>query len=63
MKYHFYLTYEVFEKYQVGEIILLLIHDFQRDFPRNLQHSVEVFGSNYLSECLFQIHKCRSRVT
>ena len=23
-----------------GEIVLQLIHDFQRDFPRNLQHSV-----------------------
>ena len=38
--------YDDFGKYQVfyvrGKIILQLIRDFQQDFQRNLQHSVQM---------------------
>ena len=52
------LKYEVFENYQVlylnDDIISIL---FQRDFPRNLQHS---YWNGF--ECLVQTHKCRSHM-
>ena len=28
-----------------GDVVLRLIREFQRDFPRNLQHSVGMFKS------------------
>ena len=72
MKYHFYLKYEVFGKYQIFymyvcvEIIVQLIHDFQRDFPRSFPTFHSRLGSYKLRgnqiSC-FQIRKCRTSVT
>ena len=46
-----------------GEIMLQLIREFQRDFPRKLQHSVgmlKVTEEDF--ECSFQFRIFRSRV-
>ena len=47
-----------------GDIILELIHEFQKHFPRNLRHSVGMLN-NYKdeSECSFQFRNLRSHVT
>ena len=48
-----------------GEIILQLIREFQRDFPRKLQHSVGMSVESYKEdfECSFQFRNLRSRMT
>ena len=43
-----------------GEIILQLICNFQRDFPRNLQHSLKVTKWN--SNVCFKFAKFRSHM-
>ena len=41
--------------YVSGEIILQLIRDFQRDIPRNLQHSIPLECYKEEFECSFPI--------